>query len=281
MLPGHCKDVAVKDVDFPLTKESIDSAIEGKKAYTRCDHYVLRNGEDLAVVRVVKEEGKELFRSIVEHEVVSLPETTGFLRDDSVDVINAPSMARIAQRHPGMTVVVQGMFNHISFIGPTDVLELMVVDVVPPSPSKLSVLVERALVSGLIDMPVVPSYHEIDLNDMVREVTTEGVLFPCQASGLEATGDAYYLDQMPTISGDVTMIGCDLSARIYRTLYKQDVPRIEMCPQELAQHDGRKCLVKCCKVRDGFQIKDGMAIVPWGATVLEVADAINALFSPP
>ncbi len=281
MLPGHCKDVAVKDVSFPLTRENIDRAIEGKRAYTRCDHYVLRNCEDLAVVRVVKEEGKELFRPIVEHEVVSLPQTTVFIQDDSVDVINAPSMARIAQRHPGMTVVVQGLFNHISFIEPTEVLELMVVDVVPPSPSKLSVLVERALVSGLIDLPVVPSYHEIDLNEKVQEVTTEGVLFPCQASGLVATGMVYYLDQMPMMSGDVTLIGCDLSARIYRSLYPRDVERIEMCPQELAPRDGRKCLVKCCKVRDGFQIKDGMAIVPWGATVLEVAGAINALFSPP
>jgi hypothetical protein len=281
MLPGHCKDVAVKDVDFPLTKENIDRAIAGKKAYTRCDHYVLRNGEELAVVRVVKEEGKELFRHIVEHEVVSLPDSTVFFRDDSVDVINAPSMARIAQRHPGKTVVVQGSFNHISFIGPTEGLELMVVDVIPPSPSKLSVLVERALVSGLVDLPVVPSYIEIDLNDMVKEVSTEGVLFPCQASGLEAPGKVYYLDQMPTIPGDVTLIGCDLSARIYRTLYKEDVPRIEMCPQELAQHYKGNSLVKCCKVREGFQIKDEMAIVPWGATVLEVADAINALFSPP
>lgn len=281
MLPGHCKDVAVKDVSFPLTRENIDRAIAGKRAYTRCDHYVLRNGEDLAVVRVVKEEGKELFRPIVEHEVVSLPQTTVFIQDDSVDVINAPSMARIAQRHPSMTVVVEGMFNHISFIEPTEVLELMVVDVVPPSPSKLSVLVERALVSGLIDLPVVPSYQEIDLNEKVQEVTTEGVLFPCQASGLVAPGNVYYLDQMPTIAGNVTLIGCDLSARIYRTLYKDEVPRIEMCPQELAPRDGRKLLVKCCKVRDGFQIKDGMAIVPWGATVLEVAGAINALFSPP
>lgn len=273
--------MAVKDVSFPLTRENIDRAIAGKRAYTRCDHYVLRNGEDLAVVRVVKEEGKELFRPIVEHEVVSLPQTTVFIQDDSVDVINAPSMARIAQRHPSMTVVVEGMFNHISFIEPTEVLELMVVDVVPPSPSKLSVLVERALVSGLIDLPVVPSYQEIDLNEKVQEVTTEGVLFPCQASGLVAPGNVYYLDQMPTIAGNVTLIGCDLSARIYRTLYKDEVPRIEMCPQELAPRDGRKLLVKCCKVRDGFQIKDGMAIVPWGATVLEVAGAINALFSPP
>jgi hypothetical protein len=38
-------------------------------------------------------------------------------------------------------------------------------------------------------------------------------------------------------------------------------------------------LVKCCKVREGFQIKGDLAVVPWGATVREVADAITALFA--
>ena len=177
MLPGHCKDVAVKDVSFPLTRENIDRAIEGKRAYTRCDHYVLRNCEDLAVVRVVKEEGKELFRPIVEHEVVSLPQTTVFIQDDSVDVINAPSMARIAQRHPGMTVVVQGLFNHISFIEPTEVLELMVVDVYPPPVQALG-----GRGAGVVSGPHRPAgtiYHEIDSTRSPGGHHRK-VSFPCQ-----------------------------------------------------------------------------------------------------
>ncbi len=280
MLPGHCKDVAVKEVDFPLTKDSIDEAIKGRKAYTRCDHYVLRSGGDVAVVHVVKAEGKELFRPIVEHEVIALPHEVVFVRDESVDVLNAPSMARVARAHPGKTVVVEGTFNHISFMSPTEILELHVLDVVPPSPSKLSVLVERALQCGLVDLPVVPTFTEVDINGLVRNVTTDAVLFPCQASGLKAPGKMYYLDQVPEIEGDVTLVGCDLSGRIYRSLYHRDVDRIEMCPQELAPREGIR-LVKCCRVRDGFQIKDGMAIVPWGATVQEVAAAINALFALP
>ncbi len=112
---------------------------------------------------------------------------------------------------------------------------------------------------------------------MAEGVTTEGVLFPCQASGLRSDRPIYYLDQVPSIDKEVTLVGCDLSERIYRSLYRRDVPRIDMCPQELAPRDGRKRLVKCCKIRDGFQIKGDLAIVPWGATVQEVADAINAL----
>ena len=281
MLPGHCKDVAVKEVDFPLRQEEIARRIRGKKAYTRCDHYVLMNGEDLAVVKVTKAEGKELFRPIIAHEVLSLPSDTVLVRDPEVDVLNSPAMAKMSLGHPGKTVVVEGQFNHVSFVAPGEVLELEVLDVVPPSPSKLSVLVERALASGMVDLPVVPAYREIDLNELAKGVRTEGVLFPCKASGLKSEKKMFYLDQVPTIDANVTLVGCDLSGRIYRSLYRSEVPRIEMCPQELAPGDGKKRLVKCCKVRNGHQIKGDMAIVPWGATVQEVADAITALFSRP
>jgi len=279
MLPGHCKDVAVREVDFPLTREDIDREIAGKKAYTRCDHYVLRNGTDLAVVRIAKEDGKELFRPIIEHEVIALPDNTVFVDDPAVDVLNAPAMASVSRKHPGKTVVVQGLFGHVSFVQPGEVLDLEVLDVVPPSPSKLSVLVSRALGSGMVDLPVVPEYREIDLNDLAEKVSTDGVLFPCQASGLVSDRPTFYLDQVPKIDREVTLIGCDLSARIFRSLYRRDVERIEMCPQELAPKDGKKRLVKCCKVREGFQIKGDLAVVPWGATVREVADAITALFA--
>jgi hypothetical protein len=278
VFPGHCKDVAVKEVHFSLTIEDIAREVRGKKAYTRCDHYVLRNGDQVAVVKVVKAEGMELFRPIIRHEIVSLPDTTLFVEDDSIDVLNAPDMAAVSSRYPGRTVVVQGQFNHISFVSPGNVLDLEVLDVVPPSPSKLAVLVARALSSGMVALPVVPRYSEIDLNQLAKDVQGEAVLFPCQASGLRSDLPMYYLDQVPVIDRQVTLVGCDLSARIHRSLYQQEVPQVEMCPQELAPRDGRKRLVKCCKVREGFLIKDGMAIVPWGATVREVADSIIALF---
>jgi hypothetical protein len=133
----------------------------------------------------------------------------------------------------------------------------------------------------MVDLPVVPHYTEIDLNKLAKGVRTEGVLFPCKASGLRSEKRMFYLDQAPEIQGEITLVGCDLSGRIHRSLYRQGVERIEMCPQELAPKDGKKRLVKCCKVRDGYQVKGNTAIVPWGTTVQEVADAIKALFAPP
>lgn len=280
MLPGHCKDVAVKKVDFDLTVENIEREIQGKKAYTRCDHYVLRHGDDVAVVAITKAEGMGLFRPIVDHRVLALPDNVDLVIDPTVDVINPSSMAKVAEAHPGRTVVVEGLFDHVSFVMPDEIIRLDVLDVVPPRPSKLSVLVERALLSGLVHFPVVPRYEEIDLNELAADVKTPAAVFPCEASGLTSEKKAYYLDQLPDVGEEATLVGCDLSARIYRTLYHDDISRIEMCPQELAPRDGRKRLVKCCRVREGYQIKENLAIVPWGATVQEVADAINALLAP-
>lgn len=279
MLPGHCKDVAVKKVEFDLTAENIEREIQGKRAYTRCDHYVLRHGDDIAVVAITKAEGKELFRPITDHRILALPGDVDLVVDPTVDVINPSSMARVADAHPGRTVVVEGLFGHVSFVMPNEIVRLDVLDVVPPRPSKLSVLVERALLSGLVHFPVVPRYEEIDLNELASGVRTPAIIFPCEASGLSSERKVHYLDQVPDVVDEATLVGCDLSGRIFRTLYHRDIARVEMCPQELAPREGRKRLVKCCRVREGYQIKDDLAIVPWGATVQEVADAINALLA--
>ena len=98
MLPGHCKDVAVKRVDFELSPENIEREIQGKKAYTRCDHYILRNGANMAVIEIVKAEGKDLFRPIIEHRILSLPKDVKFIENDTVDVINPSAMARVAEQ---------------------------------------------------------------------------------------------------------------------------------------------------------------------------------------
>ena len=277
MNPDHCKDVSLRHVDFPLTEENIAGNIDGKKAYTRTDFMILRNGEETAVIKVIKGSGKDLFRPISSFQIVSLPHHTVFIRDEAIDVLNASQMARLARDNPGKTVVVSGMFNHVSFLQEENLLDLFVVDVVPPSPSKLSVLVERAFSTGLVDLPIVPHYQDIDLNLLEKSVGTSGVMFPCRASGLESGRKVYFLDETPALEGDMTLVGCDLSRRIFRSIYRREVSTLDMCPKNLARIKG-KTLVKCCSVKEGFIIEGDMASVPWGATVLDVVGAINSLF---
>ncbi|MDD1770660.1 MAG: hypothetical protein LUO79_06200 [Methanomassiliicoccales archaeon] len=280
MLPDHCKDVSVREVGFELTAENIDRHTVGKKAYTRTEYIILKHGDDYAVMRVFKEGGTDLFRPISSHRIVSLPANTAYVEDPQVDVLVRSHMARIALDHPGKTVVVRGMFNHVSFASSEEVIELRVTDVVPPRPSKLMTLLEKAFAAGLIDLPVIPVLEEIDLNALEKRVTTEVVIFPCRASGMLSRKKVLYLDETPRVEGEATLVGCDLSRRIYKSLYKNDPKFVNMCARDLKLDDGRKRIVKCCKVRDGFEIEGATAIVPWGATVKEVADAVNALLRP-
>ena len=275
----HCKDVSMHDVDIPLDREHISELMRGWTAYVRTDDLVLRNGDSYAVVRLVKSLEPGLFRKVVDFEILSLPEETVYVEEPDMDVLNTPALAALQARHPGKAVVVRGMFSHINFIKDIEPLRLMVVDNVPPSPAKLGVLVDIALGSGFVDHPIVKEERIIDMAEKVSEVRTGAVMFPCRVSNLHADIPFCFLDDAPEDPGDVTLIGCHLSQRIFRSLYDRDVPFVNVCPADFVE-PGVKTIVKCCKVKQGHELDGDVVRVPWGATVPEVVDAINALFSP-
>ena len=267
------------DVDIPLDREHISELMRGWTAYVRTDDLVLRNGDSYAVVRLVKSQEPGLFRKVVDFEILSLPEETVYVEEPDMDVLNTPALAALQARHPGKAVVVRGMFSHINFIKDIEPLRLMVVDNVPPSPAKLGVLVDIALGSGFVDHPIVKEERIIDMAEKVSEVRTGAVMFPCRVSNLHADIPFCFLDDAPEDPGDVTLIGCHLSQRIFRSLYDRDVPFVNVCPADYVE-PGVKTIVKCCKVKQGHELDGDVVRVPWGATVPEVVDAINALFSP-
>ncbi len=276
----HCKDVSMHEVDFPLTRESVDRLMSGWKSYVRTDSLVLKYGDDYAVVHLEKASGTGLFRELKGHEILSLPEDTVYVEDPQLDVLNLPAMAEIQKEHPGKTVVVRGMFSHISYVKDLEPLRLLIVDSVPPSPSKLGVLVRRALASGFVEHPIVVEDRVIDMASKIPEVETSEIMFPCRVSHLEAEKPYCFLDDAPSSVGDVTLIGCHLSRRIFKELYGRDVPFIDVCPRDYVG-EGEFAITKCCRVKEGHERRGNAVCVPWGATVPEIVDALNDLFSSP
>lgn len=275
----HCKDVSVWRTDEPLTESGIASIMKGKNAYVRTEYTVLQNKDEFAVVKIIKEDTGELFEPIRSYEIVSLPNDTVFVKDDSADVLNAPAMALLQSEHPGKTIVVEGMFSHINFVSGLKTQRLRVIDNIPPSPSKLSVLVNIALASGYVDHPIIPEFTDIDMADRIKDVRTEAVMFPCRVSGMSADMPIYFLDDAPEIKHEITLIGCELSLRIFSTLYHKDVPFINVCPSSKVPDDDVKTIIKCCKIKNGHIRNGNTVMVPWGVTVPETVDAINDLFS--
>ena len=278
MTDMHCKDVSMRDVDFDIDEDSIARLMDGWTAYVRTEFLVLHHGDQYAVLELHKEQGKDLFRILESYDIVSLPEDTVYHEDPELDVLNTPALARVQSMYPGKCVVVRGMFSHINFIKDLRPERLMVVDNVPPSPSKLGVLVDMALASGYVDHPIVKEDRIIDMADKVPEVETEAVMFPCRVSHLKADKPFFFLDDAPVVDKEVTLIGCHLSKRIYTSLYGSDVSFINVCPADFVDPDV-KTIVKCCKVKNGHELDGNVVRVPWGATVPEVVDAINDLFN--
>ena len=274
----HCKDVSVRDVDVVLSKRNITELMRDWTAYTRADFLVLRNGNDHAVVRLSEKSGPGLFGKVTSFEIISLPKDTVFVDIPDADVVNVPALAAIYEEHKGKTVVVRGMFSHISFVSNMKTMRLNVVDNVPPSPSKLGVLVRKALSTGFIDHPIIIKDVIIDTTGKIKDVKTEAVMFPCKVSGLKADIPFYFLDEAPRIDHDVTLIGCDLSKRIFGSLYGRDVKLLNICPMDHIPRGNAKTIVKCCKIKEGHKIDGNVARVPWGATIPEVVGAINELF---
>jgi hypothetical protein len=280
MFPSHCKEVSVKRVGFELTAQNIKQYLQGKRAYLRTRYYVFNNGPEWAVALIVRKPSNDVLQEISSVHVLSLPHETSFVEDPSLEVLSASAMGELRAAKGTKCVVVRGRAEHISFFIEEPPYELTVFDVVPPSPSKLEGLVRTALETSLQDRYVRVRVVTIDLNSLAAGIPSDKVMFPCRASGLERGEETLFLDETPQLSEErlkeVVLVGCSLSARIFKAVYGLEPRMTNMCPQDLLRQSGTKgpVLVKCCKVKEGYQVDGDVAIVPWGARATEVAEAL-------
>ena len=102
-------------------------------------------------------------------------------------------------------------------------------------------------------------------------------MIPCRASGLKFDVPTYFLDERPE-RHNWTMIACERSRQFHQHFYGDEAPRIEMCPRKLVrQDDGSLTLLKCCLLEDHIEVEGNWAIVPWGANLVQVTEALRAL----
>lgn len=283
MFPSHCKEVSLKKVDFELNEQNIKDFLRVKRAYIRTRYYVFQSGDDWAVSLVVRKPSNDVLQEIASVHVLSLPRDTKFVEDPDLDVLSASMMGALREKTGSKCVVVKGKAEHVSFFIDEPPYTLTIFDVVPPAPSKLVSLVRTVLETELQDRYVKYSVVESDLNELVRGHETRLVMFPCRASGLGKGKKVLFLDETPDLSAedlrDVTLVGCSLSARIFKAVYGIEPRVVNMCPQDLLTGKGvtGPVLIKCCKVKEGCEVIGDVAIVPWGARAHEVAAAMKRI----
>jgi len=166
LIPEHCRDVGIKDVDFPLDPESIMKAWKGKRIYFRTKYLVLRNGDKHSVLGVRSTADGDM-NDVDDIDIISLPDETVWVEDAEIDVLSPTQLVRVALQHPGKTVVVKGAFDHVSFVKDPEVKRIRVFDVVPPA-SKLVSLVRSIVDSQAISVAVDVEEDLVDMNVLGR-----------------------------------------------------------------------------------------------------------------
>lgn len=278
MIPDHYVEVNLKNVDFELTGESIVRSLKGTGTYRTTKYIVMRKDDEWAVAKVRKRREPKLFPTIIGVEVVSLPGNTVYLERKDVEVHNKTMMARLASEHGSKAVVVKGRFEHVSFVKDETMVDIKVLDVVPPE-SRLMTLAEEVVRLSPMKKALnfVPEY--IDLTRLVSKIDSKYIMFPCRASELTSKKEHFFMDENPELGGevlkDLTLVGCRLSKNIFKSVYKRSPDSIDICPKDHLS-EGELTLTRCCKYEEA-RVEGKVAYVPWGATTHDIHTALKKL----
>ena len=293
VMPSRYRQVSVASVES-LAPDDLVAWFTGREAYYRTRFVVARlagRPEECALVELARDGSDDLFSPARAARVLAATEECGYVRDDGADLGIASHLARAAERCGGQRcVVVEGRYRHISFLLNADPVQITVVDVVPPAPSKLADQVARVL-DFAEDLPPI-SVREwiVDSRELVSQADaplSEGLVVPCRGGGVDIEGvTVSHLDERPSSAGS-TLLGCERSQQIHRWFYGADAERtIDWCPRRLigaASTDGvvaavpELILSRCCMLEEGLERRGDTVMVPWGATLAEVHGALSAL----
>ena len=176
------------------------------------------------------------------------------------------------------TVIFEGMDRHITFVHEPslhEVMEIEIIDIMPPEPPWLASAVDRLVASGILgELNVRFTKKLIDL----RQFEGPGSVFPCYASELKGK----YLDTDIDIKNNSELVGCDISKQIFELRFPNLTYRhINMCPLKAELYMPTKPFItRCCQSKKSGMVNingiDG-AVVHWGASEYDIVDAIRML----
>jgi hypothetical protein len=267
-------------VNYDLAFDIIKQNLLGSKIYKGTDYLILNKEDKYSIIRIGKTPRRGLFWEVTGVELISGVEDTVYYLDPEVDVLNKNSMGLLLGKFPDKAVVVQGKFEHVSFITPETVLELTVLEVIPPEPPKLITLTKDVLKFKSFSKPIIIKEKIVNIYDMFNDLEDQTVLLPCHASGSNINDQIQYLDNFPDLKFEdkekITLAGCELSLRIFKDIYKFEPNFINTCPAKLAGNMIKDdyVLIKCCTAKKPERRGD-LFVVPWGATYEDIENIIN------
>lgn len=280
-MPGRYREVAVTTVDFALTEARLRRHFTGREAYRRTGFVVVHGPDGVALLEVDKSSAEDLFSPITRVDVIAGPDETAFIHAADVD-LGVPSQvcrAAVEQAPGARCAIIQGRYEHVSFVLDPEPIRVRLAEVAPPYPPKLLDQAQRVLDSAEDLVPILLEPETFDLVDLADTRPADRYLYPCRGSGIAPAGkDVFYLDERPP-RHDWVLVGCERSRQIHRHFYGDVPPNVEMCPRELVKPGSQPILTKCCDLEFGVVQDGAMTVVPWGATLDEVHQGLRRLAS--
>jgi hypothetical protein len=242
--------------------------------------YLITNLPSVYAIYKVKSEGEGLLRKLVSLELIA----KGNQIKKFNEKLDAHDRTRLIQSALTMckgtvnTVIFEGADRHVTFVhGPSlhDVMEIEIIDIMPPEPPWLSSAIDRLVLSGILgELNIRFTKKLIDLRQFEREKT----VFPCYASELKGK----YLDTDIDIEDNSELVGCDISKQIFELRFPGlTYKHINMCPLKAELYMPIKPFItRCCQSnRSGMVNINGIdgAVVHWGASEYDIVDAIRML----
>lgn len=276
--PHAYREVSVANVSFELTTANLVEHFLGRECYRRTRTIVVRNGNQSALISVDPVDAEPLFSPAARVDVLALPHETVFVQRPDLDTGVPSQLARVAVEFPeARAVVVEGRYAHVSFLLDPAPIVIRVREVVPPHPAKLLDQAQRILDLAEDLPPIVLLPELVDLASLVGDAPV--VLLPCRGSGIDlAQRRTLYLDERPP-RDDWALLGCARSRQIHQWFYDDVAPGVDTCPRNLASPDGGDglLLTKCCLFEDRIEDDGRTVIVPWGASLDHVREALSLL----
>lgn len=287
MIPRHCADVGIIRTDVPLTEEKLIKEFLGRKSYARTKFYAVNNGSDWAVVQVMKKRSKNLMQPVESIKVLSFPDRTRFLHVPNLDVLQIGQLLKMQARYPKELLIIQGKFDHVSFVDVRLPARIALVDVIPPRPSKLVSAIQGMLGENASSLEL--EVHLIDIERIAASSPAEKLMLPCGSAyddfPKRTKKQIIFLDRAPALAKEeamkVEMIGCSLSRRIFQELYGVAPSLSDICPLESEWRRNVKLptISRCCKVKNGVEADGNWLSVPWGADICEISEAVRIALS--
>jgi hypothetical protein len=278
VVPSAYRGVAMATVDCELDEASLAAHFIGREAYRRTRFIVARAGDQTVILAVHKESDDPLFAPITAVRLLVDAADCAHVVDPESDTAVPTALARSANKHaPGKRgVVVQGRYGHVSFIIDPAPLRVTVREVAPPYPAKLYDQTRRLLDTAEHLPPIELVADVVELEQLAVSRTSTGYLLPCRGGGVSVDGaTTAYLDERPE-RRPWTLIGCERSQQIHEWSYGERAEQVDICPRKRSGGTGA-ILTKCCLLESHIETDGGRVVVPWGASLAQISEALTAL----